>query len=296
MTQKTWLEVSLNGGGGHAHQHLMPVTADAMIAEGIACVEAGASIIHFHAYDETTERQKDDTDLYARVIEGIREKVDAIVYGTLPMIGTQNCPTAAQITERHAAMAGLAERKLIEWMVVDPGSVNFAAVTDLARDRDGFTYLNPDAHIRHGLAMSERYGLHPSYAIYEPGFARQAAAMAERFPIVPTQIYRLMFSEGYTFSFPPKEYGLDAYLALLDDVAPGAPWMIAGLMVDIRPLIEATVTRGGHVRVGLEDAPRLSERGNLWWVEDAVKRIRAAGGELATAADVRRTLKELDHG
>ena len=105
-----------------------------------------------------------------------------------------------------------------------------------------------------------------------------------------------MFSEGYTFSFPPKAYGLDAYLALLEDVAPGAPWMVAGLMVDIHPLIELAVARGGQVRVGLEDAPRLTERGNLWWVEDAVKRIEAAGGKLATADDVRRDLGSNSHG
>ncbi len=296
MTEKTWLEVSLNGGGGHAHQHLMPITAEALIAEGIACVEAGAAIVHFHAYDEATETQKDEADLYARVIEGIRARVDAIVYGTLPAIGTAQCRTAAQVKERHAAVEELAKRKLLEWTVVDPGSVNFAAMTGIAADRDGFVYQNPDAHIRYGLALSERFGLHPSFAIYEPGFARQGAAMAERFPIVPTPIYRLMFSEGYTFSFPPKPYGLDAYLALLDDVTPGAPWMVAGLMVDIRELIAPAVERGGHVRVGLEDAPKLSERGNLWWVEDAAQRIRAAGGELATAAEVRAALKEGDNG
>jgi 3-keto-5-aminohexanoate cleavage enzyme len=146
------------------------------------------------------------------------------------------------------------------------------------------------------LGLCERFGLHPSYAIYEPGFARLGAAMAERFPIMPTPIYRLMFSEGYTFSFPPKQYGLDAYLALLDDVAPNAPWMISGLMVDIHPLIEPAVERGGHVRVGLEDAPRLSERGNLWWVEDAVKRIRLAGSEPATVVEIRASLKENSNG
>ncbi|MEE2688554.1 MAG: 3-keto-5-aminohexanoate cleavage protein [Pseudomonadota bacterium] len=295
MTKKTWLEVALNGAGGHTHQHLMPITPERLIAEAVACVEAGASIIHFHSYDGLTETQKDTAELYARVIEGIRERVDAIVYGTLPMIGTQNVTGPEKIIERHTAMRELAEHKLIEWMVVDPGSVNFGVADRLAQDRDGFTYHNPDAHIRHGLAMCERFALHPTYAIYEPGFIRQAAAMAERFPILPEPIYRLMFSEGYTFGFPPKQYGLDAYLALLDDVAPGASWMVAGLMVNIHPLIAPAVDRGGHIRVGLEDAPRLSERGNLWWVEDAVKRIEAAGGTLATAEEVRLDLIDNVH-
>jgi uncharacterized protein (DUF849 family) len=63
--------------------------------------------------------------------------------------------------------------------------------------------------------------------------------------------------------------------------------MIAGLAVDVRPLIAETVARGGHVRVGLEDAPLGSTMGNVAWVEDAVRRVRAAGGEPATAAEVR---------
>ena len=291
MNKKTWLEVALNGGGGHSHQHLMPITPEQLIEEGIACVKAGASIVHFHTYDTKTETQSDKTELYAQVIEGIRQKVDAIVYGTLPMIGTQKVAKVEDISERYGVMLELAERNLIEWMVVDPGSVNFSAYSHIAQDRDGFTYLNPDAHIRRGLALSERFGLNPSFAIYEAGFLRQAVAMAERFPIVPQPIYRLMFSEGYTFSFPPKEYGLHAYIALLNEMTPSSPWMVAGLMVDIHPLISHAVEHGGHVRVGLEDAPRLSERGNLWWVEDAVRRIHEAGGEIATPVDVRKALR-----
>lgn len=45
--------------------------------------------------------------------------------------------------------------------------------------------------------------------------------------------------------FSPKGCALDAYLTLLAEEAPAAPWMIAGLDVDILPLIEMTVARGG---------------------------------------------------
>ena len=41
--------------------------------------------------------------------------------------------------------------------------------------------------------------------------------------------------------------------------------MIAGVSADIRPLIGETVRRGGHVRVGLEDAPLGTKAGNLDW-------------------------------
>jgi uncharacterized protein (DUF849 family) len=99
-----------------------------------------------------------------------------------------------------------------------------------------------------------------------------------------------MFSTGFTFGFPPEPFGLDAHLRLLEREAPGAPWMIAGLAVDVLPLVPEAVRRGGHVRVGLEDAPFGSQRSNVEWVEAAVAAIRAAGGEPATVAEVRAAL------
>jgi uncharacterized protein (DUF849 family) len=79
-------------------------------------------------------------------------------------------------------------------------------------------------------------------------------------------------------------------VALLEEEAPGAPWMIAGLGVDIRPLIPETVRRGGHVRVGLEDARFGTSATNAALVDEAVRLIRAAGGEAATVADMRAAL------
>ena len=78
--------------------------------------------------------------------------------------------------------------------------------------------------------------------------------------------------------------------------APGAPWMVAGLTVDVRPLIGEAVTQGGHIRVGLEDAPLGSTMSNLAWVEDAVRLVRRHGSEPATAAEVRQGLQALAAG
>ncbi len=85
---KTWLEVALNGGWTRALQPLNPIAVDEIIAEGVACVREGAAIVHLHAYDAATGRQCDDADVYAHIIEGIRSKVDAIVYPTIDGEGT----------------------------------------------------------------------------------------------------------------------------------------------------------------------------------------------------------------
>jgi len=66
--------------------------------------------------------------------------------------------------------------------------------------------------------------------------------------------------------------------------------MIAGLGVDIRPLIPETVQFGGHIRVGLEDAPFGTCETNRALVEEAVMLIRANGAEPATVAQMRAAL------
>jgi uncharacterized protein (DUF849 family) len=103
-----------------------------------------------------------------------------------------------------------------------------------------------------------------------------------------------MFSDEFAWGFPPAVYALKAYLALLDEVAPGAPWMVAGLGVDISPLFGAAVARDGHLRVGLEDARFGEKRSNLQMVEEAVRQVRAGGREPASAADVRRACEAID--
>ena len=295
---QTWIEAALNGPWGRELQPGMPIRAEDVIEQGIAAAKAGAAIIHFHAYDEATGRQRDDWQLYARIIEGIRSRVDVIAYPTIPLagsgLGTHEPSDPGAARERYRHIDELGRRGLIEWAVVDPGTVNFARFEAVARGESGFVYLNPGEHIREGLRLAAEHGFRPSFAIYEPGFTRLGAALAATVPGLPIPVYRFMFSDEFAWGFPPTRYALDAHLALLRDVAAKAPWMIAGLGVEISALVEDAVSRGGHVRVGLEDARFGTERSNLDLVEAAVRQVRAAGSEPAGVEGVRAALSALD--
>jgi uncharacterized protein (DUF849 family) len=234
-----------------------------------------------------TGRQRDSYEIYAPIIEGIRAKVDAIVYPTLPIAGSGYAGDLRSAQERYAHVEQLAKAGLLEWAVVDPGSAIFTRFEQIARGEAGFTYLNPDDHFREGMRIAAQYNARPSYAIYEGGCTRLGAATAAAMPKVPTPVYRFMFADEFCYGFPPKPIYLDAHLALLEEMAHGAPWMVAGLGVDIRPLIAPAIERGGHIRVGLEDRPFGVRETNRGLVEEAVKLVRAAGGEPATPAEVR---------
>ena len=286
---RVWIEVALNGAWSRKLQPGIPDTVAAIVAEGIACARAGAGIVHTHAYDEGG-RQTFDWQVYARIIEGIRAAVDVPVYPSYPIIPKgqgEGDPMA-----RFAHIEALADRGLLDFAVIDPGSVNFTLAKARPGAKPADTYLNPEAHVRHALDFAARRGFHPAFAIYEPGFTRAGAALA-RAAGVKAPVYRFMFSETFAFGFPPRPYALAAHLALLEEAAGPAHWMIAGLAADVRPLIGETVEKGGHVRVGLEDAPLGTTLSNLALVEDAVRLVRGAGGEPATGAEVRQSLAAL---
>jgi uncharacterized protein (DUF849 family) len=286
--RKVWIEAALNGPWSRKRQPGIPDTVDAIVTEGVACAAAGACIIHVHAYDGGGA-QTFDWQVYARIIEGIRAQVDVPVYPSIPSAGIGAGPLPDEAAQRFAHIEALAVRGLLEFAVIDPGSVNFTELKIGPATPPASTYLNPEAHVRHALAFAARYGFHPAYAIYEPGFTRAGAALA-RAAGAKTPIYRFMFSDTFAYGFPPRPYALDAHLALLGEEAAGAPWMVAGLGVDIRALIPEAIRRGGHVRVGLEDAPFGSTQTNVQLVEEAARLVRAAGAEPATAAEMRAAL------
>jgi uncharacterized protein (DUF849 family) len=278
LNDPVWLEVALNGGAGLAFQPNIPITPEAIIAEGVACAKAGASILHLHVYNEHG-KPFENADLYSQVIEGIRQQCDAIIYPTLGLNVT--------LEERLEPIKVLASRGLLEWGVVDPGSVNITHMSQIAAKADGFLYRNPDGHIRALLELAASDNWRPAYAIYEPGFVRLGKAMADSIEGLRSPIYRVMFSDGLLFGMAPSEAALSFYAQHLATVAAGSPWMISGLDADIDGIIPLAIELCAHVRVGLEDAPFGSQKSNLELVEQAAASIFKNGRSLATAQQVR---------
>lgn len=277
-SEPVWLEVALNGAAGKGYQPLIPTTVDEIIEQGVACAKAGAAIVHLHAYSEEGQ-PCEDIDIYSTIIEGIKSQCDAIVYGTLGLTGTAE--------ERYAPIVELAKRGLIEWGVVDPGSVNITHASMVSAGVDGLLYPNPDSHIRAGLELAAKNNWKPAFAIYEPGFARLGAAMASTFKDLKTPIYRVMLSDNLLFGMKPSLKAIEFYHAHVSDTAPGAPWMLSGLDADVEALIAPALDLGAHVRVGLEDAPFGCQKSNLELLESAIKVIDQSGRGLATPAEIR---------
>ncbi len=287
-TSKTWLEVCLNGGCSPDLQPNIPFSFDEIVNESLACVEAGAGIICVAAYDQKSGKVATDADIYSKIIEGIRTKVDTIVYPH-PINLRQNDLIPIEEDDRLKLAEILGERGLLDWVNVTPGSNNITHYDEVRLDKAGIVNINTETQIRSALGMAKKFKAHPSYQIFDPGAIRMGASLNWR-EGSPVAVYRFVFSSGFPLGFPPEDYGLTAYLNLLDQVAPGAPWMISGLDADIAPLIPRAVLEGGHVRVGLGDAPLGTDLKNIDMVKKAVADIESSGGNLATGDEIRDAL------
>ena len=290
MSRPVFIEAALNGPWSQRRQPLMPVTTDALIAEGIDCARAGASVIHIHVYDPDTGQQFENFDAYRAVIEGIREYEDVIVYPTLPLSGFGKTDQTFTAEARFKTVNKLAKAGLLEWSVIDPGTTQITELEPTNSEHVQFLYINSEAEIRYGLELASRYDFVPSFAIYEPGFLRLGAMLFKNAKGCPRPIYRFMFSDKLSFGFPAEEIYLLAYIDLLKQTNPEAVWMIAGLQVNLRRIIGTCLEGGGHIRTGLEDSYFYSEIGNLDLVRQTAKLILNENYEIGTTAQLRQQL------
>ncbi|UOM32568.1 3-keto-5-aminohexanoate cleavage protein [Acuticoccus sp. I52.16.1] len=277
------LEVALNGGLGRTWQPGMPTSVDAIVADALACLDAGASVIHYHAYDEATGAHDERAiDVHRAVLERLRERTDAIVYGTT--FTRRGDAPAPSLQERFRIERTLRDEGLVDVFVLDPGSCSFARESNLA---GGFAYVNEPRETLAGVELARDSAMVPALAIYELGFARAACAAARAAGLDPRRMaFRLMFTDGFVWGLPPSPETLRLTHAAMAHLGVDR-WMLAGIDFDVFALIDEALALGCDIRVGLEDAPRGTEQTNAAMVARAAQRIAAAGHGVLTPAAAR---------
>src|SRR5215207_5415882 len=166
MPDPVIIEVAINGATTKHQNPNVPISEDELVADALACFDAGAAIVHHHVAG-TGMSGPQAAEVYLGVWRrALPERPDALWYPTIN-IG----PSAAW----YDHIAPLAESGLLRMSLSDPGSVN------LGRSADGvpagpFVYANSfdDAAMQLRLCREHRLGV--SIAIYEPGWLRTVVA------------------------------------------------------------------------------------------------------------------------
>jgi 3-keto-5-aminohexanoate cleavage enzyme len=251
----------------------VPVTPEQIVEDAVACVDAGASILHLHArYDD--ESPAWEGEAYADFVPAIRElRPEAII-----CVSTSG-RTEAEL-ERRADVLDLEGDARPDMASLTLGSLNFRQEAS----------VNAPGTI---VALAERmtaHGIRPELEIFDSGMAYLAHELLERGVLQAPLYANLLF--GNVNTAPATAGNLAQLVAALPA---GTTWAAGGLGVFQLPMNAIAVFMGGHVRTGLEDNPTLdSERRrpatNPGLVARVVELARIAGRKVASPAEVRERL------
>jgi uncharacterized protein (DUF849 family) len=286
--KKVILEVRCNEFSMRDENPNVPWSPAEIGADAARCRDAGASIVHFHARDPENGALASDPRLYAEAIREIRARSDLVIHPTLGATHVQDP------LERVAHIPVLA---------ADPATRPDIAPLDLASTNidpyvpgEGFrvsdlVYCNPVAGIRAQAAALRRVGVRPEAVLWNVGSARLLGALLEDGTLEEPVLAEIALSDLLLSCHPATERGLDALLDFLP-ADRRIRWAVLVPGGSILPLVPAIVERGGHIAIGLGDAPfrELGCPRNDELVARAARLVRSAGGEPATPAEARNLL------
>ena len=264
----------------------VPWSPDEIAADAASCVEAGASIIHYHARDPVTGAPSTDVELYAAAARGIRERCDAVV---MPTLGAGTLPDPddrvrhiVELADDPGARADLAP--------IDLGTFNLDPYDRETREFrvDELVYHNP---VRTLLALAKAIngaGVKPMAALWSVGSVRMLEALVHRGTFTEPVYAQVTLSQTLLSTHPGTVAGMEALLQFLP-AGMNVHWSVLSVGGNLLPLVGPAVEAGGHLAIGLGDYPywELGMPTNAEIVAEVVRMLRAMGRRPATPDDVR---------
>ncbi len=278
------IEAAINGATPKDKNPHVPRTVDEIVESALACIEAGAAIVHNHNDEPNFGGSgRHASEPYAAAWSRILARhPDALLYPTYAGGGPHT-----NVRERYAHIDELRKAGLLRIPLLDPGTTNFDGLgPDGAPGTGDGVYQTTFGDVRWMMDYCREHRLAPSVSIFEPGWLRLALAYHERGELPRGALIKLYFGGGrLLFGLPPTRESLGAYLTMLEGT--GLPWLVAVVGGDIVAdgLARFAIEHGGHVRVGLEDydGPRVPRNEDL--VREVVALAAAAGRSVAAPGE-----------
>ncbi|UJQ94854.1 3-keto-5-aminohexanoate cleavage protein [Mariluticola halotolerans] len=276
----------------------LPITPDEIAASAIEAADAGAAILHLHARDPENGAPASDPDLFAQFLPKINDATDAVI----------NLTTGGGLTMTVEERLAGPLRFKPEMCSLNMGSMNFA-LHPLAEKKTDWKYDWEPAYLlgtKNGIfrntfediekiieRLGKDHGTRFEHECYDVGHLYNLAYFLDRKIIEPPFLIQTIFGVlgGMTAEWENLNFMKETADRLFGDAF---EWSVLAAGRNQMPFVTNAASRGGHVRVGLEDSLYISRgvlaQSNAQQVRKVRKIIEELGLEIAKPNEVRQML------
>ncbi|WP_019870480.1 BKACE family enzyme [Salinispora oceanensis] len=273
MTTGTLITVAPTGAeSAKVEVPALPVTLDELLLTAKECEALGAAVVHVHIRDGAAQPTLDQRRL-RETVAALRESTDLVVQ--LSSGGAVSDPEADRLAVLDAAP---------DMASCTMGTVNFG--TDVFLNRWEFIV---ELHTR----MQER-GIVPEYEIFDLGHLTALQRLLGKYGLPAGGHVHVDLVMGVPGGMPGTPAALVAAEQMLRDLPAGTTFSATGVGRSTIPVLLASLSAGGHLRVGMEDTVTYAKgqpvESNMQLVARAVGFAQLAQRPPLTTAEARELL------
>lgn len=269
----------------------VPYSPAEIAEDAVACRQAGASILHFHA--RTPDGAPEHAiESYAETVGLIRARSDILVHPTLGYV-TLDQPAERRLD--HVLDMAKESARRPHFAPMDMGSVNVDRYNAQARrfETGDLIYKNSTATLTYFARHIRAAGLKPYLVSWNIGFTRYAQAFLDMGLIdEPAFLCFCLTDNTFLGGHPGTLKGLQAHLDFLPSDR-RIEWTVVNFGGNLFSLAGAVIAQGGHISIGLGDYayPELGQPTNADIIARIANMARELGREIATPDEAKAILR-----
>ena len=289
--EKLIIEARVNEYAMRKRNPHVPWTAQEIARDSVACREAGASIVHFHAREENGAPCH-DAARYAETIARVHDVCDLLVH---PTLGANTLATSKEGRLAHVLAMAKDKRTRPDFAPMDMGSTNIDAYDPAARKfiTNDQMYLNSTDTLMYFAREIRAAGLKPCAVAWNISYLRQIIAFHEMELLdEPIYVGLTLTGDQILAGHPGTAAGLDAFLGVMPANIKFV-WTVYNYGGNLLNLADKIIGAGGHVAVGLGDYPytELGAPTNAELISKFADIARKHGRGVATPEEARQILR-----
>ncbi len=227
----------------------VPVTPDEIIEQTLQAAELGATMVHLHARDEETGLPTYKKDVYAKIIEGIRNQNQDLI-----LCVSTSGRNFNEFEKRSESLNLTGDLK-----------PDFGSLTLSSLNFNKQASINTPEMIQQLAGKMQEKGIKPELEVFDLGMINYAHYLIHKGLIEPPYYFNLILGNIACAQANLLSLGL-----MIKELPPNSYWSVGAVGQPQLKMNLISIASGGGIRIGLED--------NIWF--DEKRTLMATNAEL----------------